>query len=127
MPPHSCAEYKTFLLSDALFAVFRRRRADILEKNKKIVGILKAHGLRNRRCSGHVPAGSAGSPPDSRGSASGGMTVHPVRIADVGDVELALRQGGRILPAKDPVVALALLPNHENSSPVYRKVWKHTG
>lgn len=57
----------------------------------------------------------------------GGMTVHPVRIADVGDVELALRQGGRILPAKDPVVVLALRPNRENSSTVYRKVRKYTG
>lgn len=56
----------------------------------------------------------------------GGMTVQPVRIADVGDVGLALRQGGRILPAKDPVVALALLPKHENSSPVYRKARKRT-
>lgn len=36
-------------------------------------------------------------------------------------------QDGRILPAKDPVVVLALLTNHENSSPVYRKVQKHTG
>ena len=58
---------------------------DVLEKNEKIVSIIKAHGLRNRRYSGHVPAGSAGSPPDPRGSALGGMTVHPVRIADVGD------------------------------------------
>ena len=43
MPPHSRAEYKTFLLSDALFAVFRRHRADVLEKNEKIVSILKHH------------------------------------------------------------------------------------
>ena len=57
----------------------------------------------------------------------GRMAVHPVWIADVGNVRLTRQQGEHILPTEDPVMPLTLLPNHENSSPVYRKVWKHTG
>ena len=57
----------------------------------------------------------------------GRMAVHPVWIADVGNVRLTRQQGEHILPTEDPVMPLTLLPNHENSSPIYRKAWKYIG